>query len=177
MGGAFIAAYEATEDEFADVYSSKLDAVISILLCNGMERILQGDKRKAQLCATLACYFEDFMAVNVRKTKATLSWSKLLELESADDHTLVSYYKRRIPCSCLDEKYKEVKSVKKMGRCCNPKCSLPGGNVERSKMFSCTRCGDANYCSVKCQRADWKRHKEFCDVIAERKAAFNAEQS
>jgi hypothetical protein len=31
--------------------------------------------------------------------------------------------------------YKEVKSIKKMGFCCNQTCSLPERKVQRSKMF------------------------------------------
>ena len=174
VGVAFATATEATKVEYAGVYISKLETVISIFLASGTQRILRGDKREAQLYATLAFYFEDFMAVNVRKTKAVGSWAKLLELESADDHTIVSYYRKRIPCACLDEKYKEVKSVKKMGWCYNPSCSLPGKAAERSKMFCCTRCGDTNYCSVECQRADWKRHKKFCDSNVEAKAVFDS---
>ena len=95
-------------------------------------------------------------------------WAKVVELLSADDHTVVQFFRKRIPCSCLDEKYKEVKSVKKMGLCRNPNCSLPDhGRVERSKMFSCARCGNVNYCSVECQRA----------IAAEKKAALSTEQS
>ena len=114
------------------------------------------------------------MAVFLHKTRAVPNLTKAYEWHAADDHTLVSYYRKRISCSCLDEKYKEVKSVKKMGRCYNLNCHHPDGRVERSKMFSCTRCGVANYCSVECQRADWKEHKEFCDTSAEIKAAFNS---
>ena len=110
------------------------------------------------------------MAFSVYKTTTSMPcWTKILELQSADDHTLVSYYRKRIPCSCLDKKYKEVKSVKKMGLCRNPNCSLPdNGRVERRKMFSCTRCGVVNYCSVKCQRADWNRHRKGCGKTAEK---------
>ena len=79
------------------------------------------------------------MAVSWHQTVAMANLTKLPDLKGADDHTLVSYYRKRIPCaSLLDEKYKEVKSVKKMGRCYNKTCSLPGGKVERRKMFSCT---------------------------------------
>ena len=168
----FFAAFHATKDKYFDVYLSKLDEVISIILNNGAQLILEGDNDCAQQYASIACYFEEWIAVNVHKNQATLRWAKIIELESADDNTLVSYYRKRIPCSCLDEKYKEVKSVKKMGLCYNSTCSHPEDRVERSKMFSCTRCGNANYCSVECQKANWKIHRQFCDKTVKAKAAF-----
>ena len=177
MGEGFVSAEEATKEQFAEVYASKLDTIISIILYNGTQCILDGDNRTARLNAMLAFYFENYMAVNVHMTQATLNVSKLIELESADERTLLSYYRKYISCSCLDDKYKEVKSVKKMGWCYNTNCSNPGGKVERSKMFSCTRCRDANYCSVECQKADWKHHKKFCGQTAEMKAAFNSNQT
>ena len=127
--------------------------------------------------ATYASFFEEWIAAIVHKTKATVGWAKIVELCVGDDHTLVSYYRKRIPCSCLDEKYKKVKSVKKMGFCYNIDCNMPDGMVERGKMFCCTRCGDANYCSVECQKADRKKHKKLCDRTAETKAAFNSNQT
>ena len=169
-----VAAYEVTEVEYADVYDSKLEAVISIFLSRGTQRILDGDNRQAQLYAMLACYFENYMALCLLKTQAINNSTNPVELESADDHTLVSYYRKRIPCSCLDRKYKEVKSVKKTGLCYNQNCSLPDGRVERSKMLCCTRCGLANYCSVECQRANWNQHREVCAKTAEEKATFIA---
>ena len=171
--GGLLAAQEATIDEYADVYNSKLDKIIAMLLSYGTQMILNGNNRHAQLHAMLAFHFEEIMAMCLhgtiaKGTKDPINWLKICELYDADDHTLVSYYRKRTPCSCLDKKYREVKSVKKMGRCFNPNCSHPGGMVERSKMFSCTRCGKANYCSVECQRADWKEHKMYCNKTAER---------
>ena len=174
---AFITAQEVTEEKFPSIYYSKLEVLISILLSKGTQMILEGDNRQAQLHAMLAFFFEDYLEVEVRKTRGVPCPMKLLELKNADEHTLVSYYRKRISCSCLDKKYKKVKSVKKMGWCCNKTCSLPGRKVERSKMFSCTRCGYANYCSVECQRVNWKEHKENCGMAAEKKAELNAEQS
>eukprot|EP00984_Skeletonema_dohrnii_P027104 scaffold16553_cov79-Skeletonema_dohrnii-CCMP3373.AAC.4 len=164
--------------KYADVYSSKLEIVVSILLNGGTQMILDGDNHNlARLNATMAFYFEEWMEVEVKESKAIFSWSKAYELYVADNHTLVSYYRKRIPCACLDEKYKEEKSVKKMGLCFNLNCSLPERKAERSKMFCCTRCGDVNYCSVECQKDDWKAHRQYCVVIAAKKAAFDSKQS
>ena len=175
---ALLTAYDATKVKYTDVYNSKLEAVITIFLSYGTQYVLQEDNTTTRMYASLASFFDEFMDVYLRKTKATVSCTKTVELLSADDHTLVSYYRKRIPCSCLDKKYKEVKSVKKMGLCYNPNCSHPGGRVERSKMFYCTRCGDANYCSVECQRVDWKEHSsEECDNAVKAMAAFNSQKS
>ena len=175
VGDGFCAALEASD---ADVYSSQLDTVISIILAKGTQMILdEGDERITRFYASLASFFEDFKAVGLHKTKAAPNLTKVFELYKADDHTLVSYYRKRISCSCLDEKYKDVKSVKKMGRCYNLNCSHPDGKVERSTMFCCTRCGIANYCSVECQKGDWKEHRGECSRFAEMEAAFNSSQT
>ncbi len=173
---AFITALEATKEEFAEVYSSNLEALVPALLANGTQLILNGDNKHALFNATLACFFEERRAVYVRKSKALMNLTKVYELHGADDHTLVQYFRKRIPCACLDKKYKEVKSVKKLGYCFNPNCSLPGKKAERNKMFCCTRCDMANYCSVECQKAHWKRHRDFCYRTLEAKAAFDSEQ-
>ena len=174
---ALITAKHATKEVYPDVYDSKLDTVISVFLSYGTQCILDEDNSEAKLYASFACYFCYFEKMCLRKTPPITNITKLPELYDADEHTLVSFYRKRIPCSCLDEKYKEVKSVKKMGHCFGPSCSHPGRKAERSKMFSCTRCGEVNYCSVACQKANWKDHKKFCDDNAKLKAAFDSDQS
>jgi hypothetical protein len=77
---------------------------------------------------------------------------------------------------CLDEKYKEVKSITKMGVCCNPKCSLPGRKVERKGMLHCIRCRLHYYCSRECQEADWPVHKKLCDTYVDRQEELEAKQ-
>ena len=178
MVDGFEAATDTTKEVYGEIYASKLDAIISIFLYNGTDNILDGNNKAAQQFASLAAYFEEYNAYEVCKTKARINYSKVIELERADGNTLVSYYRKRIPCSCLDEKYKKVKSLKKMGFCYNPSCSHPDRRVERSKMFCCTRCGEANYCSVECQRADWKKkHGQLCGKVAKIKAEFESNQT
>ncbi len=175
----FITAIQVTGEEFDEVYSSKLETVVSIILCSGTRCVLDGQDHYndyARFYASLACHFEEMKAVWVCKSKAAPNWAKIIEMCGADDHTLVAYYRKRIPCPCLDKIYEEVKSVKKMGWCYNPNCSRPNQMTERSKMFCCARCGEVNYCSSECQKADWKRHKETCQRLAQRKAAFDSSE-
>ena len=101
----------------------------------------------------------------MKQTQALLNWPKTREVYNADlhKHTLVKFYRRRIQCACLDEKYEEVKSITKMGRCYNPECPIPFGFVERSKTMYCSRCLCVTYCSLGCQKADWRKHQVACD--------------
>ncbi len=100
----------------------------------------------------------------------------MVEILNWDEHTLVAYFRKRIPCKCLDEKYKEVKSITKMSVCMNPECSLPGRKVERKGMLHCIRCRQRYYCSRECQEAAWPMHKEFCNQYVDKQAAFEAKQ-
>ena len=91
-------------------------------------------------------------------------------------HSHISYLKHRIPCSCLDEIYKQVKATEKMGLCFNishhfgnfnTDCRQPRGMVERSKLMCCSRCRTVNYCCQECQEADWLiRHQIICGYDA-----------
>ncbi len=168
---AFTAAHEATAgEEFDSVYSSKLmlEKVVSMLLFYGTDAFLYGDIDNASLYAVAAFHLEEYN-FSMSQNEPLFDWVKVAELSQADEHTLAKFYRKRIPCHCLDKKYEEVKSVKQMGICCNLNCSVQ--RVERRKMFCCTRCGVTNYCSRKCQKADWKSHKEFCNSnIAEKQS-------
>lgn len=136
--------------------------VVSYFLCNATHHVLQGDFDRARYFAVTASSFEIFASYRRgEKVNLNATTAKMLELGKCDDdHTLVKYLRRRIPCSCLDEVYKEVKSITRTGVCFT--CESV---VERSKMSSCARCGNANYCSRVCQKADWPNHKDECGAI------------
>ena len=169
-----IAARDASMEEFADLWkdSTKLEIVMSYFLYVGTVDLLEGDYMNACKCTTLARYFEQHIAVELKQTQALMNWPKICEIYYGDDdHALVKFLRHRIPCSCLDKMYEEVKHVTKMGICWNPQCSIPGKKVERSKAKYCSRCRCATYCSRQCQEAAWEIHKPVCDdnfaVIAE----------
>ncbi len=159
-----IAAEKATAEKYPEVWGdpSKLKQFVSNLIFLGTQGVLDGKIGIARFYASTASHFEEYIKYYLHKTSAASGLAKAVELRSADERTLVKYLKKNIPCKCLDEKYKEVKSITKMGFCFNPQCSIPNGMVERSKMFYCTRCREVNYCSAECQKADWPEHKEFC---------------
>jgi hypothetical protein len=168
----------ATEKHFPGVWKNdkKLELIKSFCLSRGADYILKGAIDMAQYDAFTSNLLEQLIDVSLRRTKAVFDPVKLVELLRADEHTLVSYFRKRIPCSCLDQKYKEVKSIKKMGRCTNSTCSHPYRMVERSTMLSCTRCRRANYCSPECQAQDWTRHKKCCDDVVAMRAEFDSKR-
>ena len=150
--------------------------VVSFLLACVTNKVLEGNIKMANKYASLGSYFEQYAQVDLLNTRACPKFGKMRELYSADMHTLVSFLRKRIPCSCLDEMYKEVKSIPKIGLCCSPECPLPGGMTERSSTMCCSRCREANYCSRECQVASWQGHKGECTFYADLKARFESEQ-
>ncbi len=167
MGERFEAGRRASKEKYPEVWDdpSKLKRVVNYFISNGTQQVLKGNNYGARGYAFLACYFEEYISVYLHQTKGIMDATKVIELANAgDEHTVVKYLKKRVPCTCLDEKYKEVKSITKMGSCRNPECKVPGKMVERSKMLYCTRCRQVNYCSPECQKAAWPRHKKVCDM-------------
>jgi hypothetical protein len=173
----FLAAMTDTKEKYEQVWMNvtMMEKVVSRLLCIGTMHILEGNSEGARCVAYYATYLEQ-VAGAFHKKYAIMNCSKVLEKLEADEHTVVRFFQRRIPCSCLDEKYKEVKSITKMGICCNPECSYPGRKVARSKMLYCTRCCAVNYCSSECQAADWPSHRECCNSLVAMKAEFDTKE-
>ncbi len=165
-------------DEFADVWndSAKMKMVIAELLAFGTRGLLEGRYNHARAIATFARYLEQYIAVELEQTQAFICWPKVEETYDADEHTLVEFLRRRISCSCLDEKYEEVKSISKIGICYNPDCKHPNRMTERSNTMYCSRCRCAVYCSRECQIADLSRHKIDCDQAVMATAEFEAKK-
>ena len=155
--------------------------IVSFFLFTGSQKVLDGDIDGAQLFASAACNLGGCielilsMELTSPQTKATPDLTtKTVELLQCDEHALVKYLRKSIPCNCLDEKYKQVNSTTKMGLCRNPMCSLPDRIVGRSSMLYCTRCRSVNYCSSACQKADWSEHKGECNKLVDSNTKFDS---
>ena len=75
------------------------------------QHVLEENIDGAQGYASFACYLEEYMLHSSLKGKPHLILQKLLSYSTLMNIHLL------IPCSCLDEKYKQVKSITKMGVC------------------------------------------------------------
>eukprot|EP00984_Skeletonema_dohrnii_P023730 scaffold12816_cov126-Skeletonema_dohrnii-CCMP3373.AAC.9 len=164
----FQAAVEATEHHDVWDDSSKLERARLLFLTHGTNLVLGGDLRLARVIASMGYYIENHIKIHFANTRAVIDRRKIWELydPNIDEHTLVSFFNKRIPCSCLRDKHREVKSITKTGICHNQKCSLPRRVVERKSMMSCCRCLQVSYCSKQCQSDDWPEHKLECAELA-----------
>eukprot|EP00984_Skeletonema_dohrnii_P022299 scaffold11431_cov85-Skeletonema_dohrnii-CCMP3373.AAC.3 len=168
------AAYHATKEEYAGVWNNAdiLEHVSDSFLNEGTHCVLGGNYKAASRCASLAYCFEQHVACNLSRERVTMSWAKMNELYfDPDEHTLVSFFKKRISCSCLNTKYKQVRSIKKLGICYNFNCPHPGRKVERSLTKCCSLCRRVNYCSRECQVENWNVHWLHCPRYVERDVA------
>ena len=141
--------------------------IISYFIWEGTEElILNGATSKhAVKAAFYINYFEHALKAFFLTKPGILHRSGFIAPGIVDAHTLVRFFQKRIPCTCLDTKYEEVRSITKMSVCHNPSCNLPHRRAARSDMFYCAQCKQANYCSRECQKSDWKRHKCWCNTV------------
>ena len=170
----WMVAFDVASEAYPEMMShtDKISAIDSLFVALATNCVLSGDMDLARRCASSASYFQTmgkFISDDHRFGRETLGLhagiEKLRELDVSDEHTLVRYLQKRIPCSCLDAKYEEVKDVKKIGLCHHIKCENNEGATERSTMMRCTRCRRANYCSRECQVAHWPMHKTYCEKM------------
>ena len=175
--GPLFAGMLATKEKFESVWNdlAQLRQIVQFCVSNGTQCILdeaEDDARRMSVCA----YFIEQCIKLEFFSQSTIQIYRVLELIKCDLHTLVSFFRKRIPCKCLDKKYEEVKTVTKMGICSNQDCSLPERKTERNKVLYCAQCDQVGYCSRACQKKHWKEHKNICREIADLKADFDAKK-
>ena len=73
---------------------------------------------------------------------------------------VLKFYRKRVSCKCLKKMHLEARKNKpKIGLCwyCQKK-------MERVSLSVCSRCMVRQYCSRKCQVADWSKHESDCGI-------------
>ena len=159
---SFIATIDAIVKNYPEVVEnpSKMKWAISFFHSRGAQDVIDGNMKRAQHAAICAEY------LGLWSDDSLLSGGKLLDVLQANDKTIFTYFRKRTSCSCLDEKRKQYKGVKRTGICCNDECPLPGRFAERSSLLYCTGCNMVHYCSKECQKVHWKYHKNQCACFA-----------
>lgn len=151
--------------------SRHIEWIISHFLSEGTQCLLQGDTQAARGYAYFASCFEQIK--DLLTEGKMMNTPKLMKLYSADEHTLCSFFRNRIPCSCLHQIYKEVKSVAKTDMCWNIECRKPDRfHIDIKSMMCCSRCRQACYCCSECQEIDWSRHKNQCGWAKDLSSVF-----
>ena len=139
----------------------KLEKIKTYFLSIGTTKLCKGvDGEDVAVCAYFARFFEHY--IECYEERKPMRAAKTYELLFLDHRTIVSFFKNRIECNCLDAEYDKVKDMPKMGICANIHCKLPRRRVERSKLHCCSKCRQRDYCSRACQKADWSCHKKLC---------------
>ena len=83
------------------------------------------------------------------------------DLKNGGEREVIRFFTKRISCSCLKVRYKQIKVLhpKSKSRCDN--CEQV---KDRQSLMLCGRCKVCQYCSIECQKADWPKHKiGVCD--------------
>eukprot|EP00980_Cylindrotheca_fusiformis_P000179 scaffold28_cov73-Cylindrotheca_fusiformis.AAC.2 len=169
-----------------------LDAIRALLLFFGTNFILEADDEKhknktqhdhasqdyendrdpllsARYMAQAVAYLEKTYFYEKKNTryvsKKRMKKDEIAHMRDMNDPSelfMVSFYARRIPCSCLDKIYADLKAQQKMGRCSRCKEMKLSSDLKL-----CGGCRFRHYCSRDCQRADWKEgnHKGECSII------------
>jgi hypothetical protein len=146
--------------------TSNLEHIKTHFISVGVDKLLDGcDGEKVVVCAYFVRFFEQY--IDCLTEHKPMNASKTYELLFADHRAIVSFFRRRIRCGCLDEAYDTVRDLPKMAVCSNINCKLPNRRVEKSKLKSCSKCYQVHYCSKACQRIAWPEHKKMCGKLDE----------
>ena len=148
---------------------AKLQWISSLFVSIGTESLCDTNQSHAwrRLCIISLYYSEwidQYIACALHKSAPAMYSARLRELRAADNRRIIGYFKKRIPCSCLDSSYDAIKHLPKRGLCGNRNCNHVGRRVEINKMWSCEDCRRGHYCSEECQADHWPTHKEECKV-------------
>jgi len=102
----FVVAIQATKEAYPEVWtnSKKLELVVSILIVNGTDNILDENLKDARINVAYACFFEQWIYFLQNEAKTSAERAMIAELLNAGERTVVNFLRKRIPCTCLNGK-------------------------------------------------------------------------
>lgn len=129
------------------------------------ESLLGANMQECNMILTARCTGIHFILESLDLNKAdpfgvTKNHDYLLiarDLVEEDKRSLVKFFRKRTPCSCLDYMHAELKRQAKTGLCRH--C---GRRMEWKALKECSKCEVVQYCSKECQVAHWPEHREAC---------------
>lgn len=159
-------AIEITHDMFPRIWNDGSDREIArrFFVSYRTKCLLEGDSDFAKAAAIAAIVAESYQPSETNNfdpqaiIEADKHFMNIKDAVRGCHRSLVRFFKKRIPCACLDGQYQSaVASRPKTGVCDN--CMQ---RHDRKDLMDCSRCSTSQYCSRKCQGAHWAFHKPFC---------------
>jgi hypothetical protein len=172
--GASIGALSAPPVDYLRSHADVVDSLlVKLMWAQATEYVLRDQPDDAFVEWEMAAIFvQSFLLKDPSHTSRVTS-------EIMSEGAAVKYCSKQVPCKCLRPLLKtKFKYDVKAGFCFYCKKE----QADASKLLRCSRCKICNYCSTQCQKADWKDHKQICNVLAagsqatERKKSLAAER-
>ena len=161
-GEIVVEAIKKTHNKYPGVWSDRTNRELATarLVSDGTHLLLSGVDAGKHIAGAVA------VAIHCLPANGCLDLSsklKIVDMLEGCERSVLQFYSKRIPCSCLDDKYSRSKSKPKVGVCFHCK-----QRKEHCKLMVCARCKSAQYCSQKCQALDWPSHKEddYCKSMS-----------
>ena len=85
----------------------------------------------------------------------------VIKFNSCNSRDVIGFFSKRIPCSCLERKYKHAKKTMPKVSTCEGCKSVK----ERKSLMVCSRCRIVHYCCRECQVVDWPNHAVDCHFL------------
>lgn len=157
-----------------DVLNNKTlrESAISFLVRFGTDTILEDDQvgihniRGAALFALYAIALENYDTSKplYREDLSDMManedfFMKYRDLVQGCERSVLRFFCRRTPCSCLNKKALQMHQPK------TGLCDHCDDRIESKSLWKCTGCNAFQYCSKGCQKAAWPGHKGNCNRL------------
>lgn len=142
--------------------------IIASLVSLGTHYVLAGDRDAANIYVAIiiAMFAQKLEGVIREFQQGTVdheSRSRLRDMYHGYwDVESARFFSERNNCDCLTEVLKKLR--KQIPMPVQGVCDCCGKEMDRRKLFLCSRCKLEHYCDSKCQKAAWPKHKKICDA-------------